>query len=65
MSQSYLASLCSWRKARELPRVQGLGSKAGAVVRALASRQCGPGSNPQESFHKYVEFDRPGERSPE
>ena len=22
-----------------------------------------PGSNPQESFHKYVEFDRPGERS--
>ena len=39
MSQSYLASLCSWGQARELPRVQGLGSKGGAVVRALASHQ--------------------------
>ena len=65
MSQSYLASLCSWRQARELPCVHGLGSKGGAAVKALASHQCGPGSKPQESFHKYVEFDRPGERSPE
>ena len=26
---------------------------------------CGPGLNPQESFRKQVEVDRPGERSPE
>ena len=51
--------------------MHGLGSKGGAAVKALASHQCGPGSKPQESFHKYVEFDRvnrspePGERSPE
>ena len=45
--------------------MQGLGSKAGAVVRTLASHQCGPGSNPQESFHEPVVYDRSGERSPE
>ena len=45
--------------------MQGLGSKGGAVARALASHQFGPGSNPQELSHKYVEYDRPGECSPE
>ena len=30
--------------------MHGLGSKGGAVVKALTSHQCGPGSKPQEYF---------------
>ena len=34
----------------------GMGSKGGAVVRALASHQCGPGSNPGIDGIMSVEF---------
>ena len=34
-----------------------MGSKGNVVVRALASHQCGPGSNPGvEARHRWVEF---------